>query len=75
MLKVIDAQEGLETAEHKSQAVIKKLSEMNLAKAVDLVKRCIAETLIYYHYPDTHWLRISNNNPLEQILHEIIRRT
>ena len=33
------------------------------------------ETLTYYAFPEEHWRRIRTNNPLEQIMREIRRRT
>lgn len=75
MLKAIHAQESLEAAQQKAQAVIEPLRQMKLTKAADLVDQSIAETLTYYHYPDTHWRRIWTNNPLERIMREIRRRT
>jgi putative transposase len=54
MLKAIHAQESLEAAQQKAEAVIEQLRQMKLAKATELVERCIAETLTYYRYPDTH---------------------
>lgn len=75
MLKAIHAQESLETAQEKAQAVIEQLRKMKLAKASELVEQSIGETLVYYRYPDTHWRRIRTNNPLERIMREIRRRT
>lgn len=75
MLKAIHAQESLEAARQKAQAVIEQLRQMKLKKAADLVETAIDQTLIYYHYPDTHWRRIRTNNPLERIMREIRRRT
>ena len=39
------------------------------------MERCIDETLGFYSYPQTHWLKIRTNNPLERIMREIRRRT
>jgi transposase-like protein len=75
MLKAIHAQESLEAAQQKSQAVIESLRQMKLPKAASLVGNAIGETLTYYRYPDTHWRRIRTNNPLERIMREIRRRT
>ena len=33
------------------------------------------ETLTYYAFPDSHWIKIRTNNPLERIMKEIRRRT
>lgn len=39
------------------------------------MERCIDETLGFYSYPQTHWLKIRTNNPLERVMREIRRRT
>ncbi len=75
MLKAIYAQESLVSAQTKTADVINQLRDMRLHKAADLVEGKMHETLTYYHYPDTHWLRIRTNNPLERIMREIRRRT
>jgi len=33
------------------------------------------ETLTYYTFPDSHWIKLRTNNPLERIMREIRRRT
>jgi len=75
MLKAIHAQENREEAIKKSRTVVKKLKEMRLGKAADLVQEGIEETLSYYSFPQEHWRRIRTNNPLERILKEVRRRT
>lgn len=75
MLKAIHAQESLEAAREKAQRVIEQLRAMRLGKAAEWVESNIEETLTYYGYPQTHWLRIKTNNPLERIMREIRRRT
>ena len=30
---------------------------------------------IYYAFPDSHWIKLRTNNPLERIMREIRRRT
>jgi len=75
MLKAIYAQESLLSAQNKVADVVEQLRTMKLAKAADLVEEKIHETLTYYQYPDTHWVRIRTNNPLERIMREIRRRT
>jgi transposase-like protein len=75
MLKAIYAQESLASAQAKSRDVVQQLREMKLNTAADLVEQKIQETLTYYKYPDTHWVRIRTNNPLERIMKEIRRRT
>jgi len=46
-----------------------------LGKAADPVETHIDETLSYYAFPDSHWIKIRTNNPLERIMKEIRRRT
>lgn len=75
MLKAIYAQESLSAAQTKVVDVVSQLRDMKLRKAAELVEDKIHETLTYYHYPDTHWIRIRTNNPLERIMREIRRRT
>lgn len=75
MLKAIYAQESKEAAIEKASAVAQHLREMKLPKAADLIDEKIGETLTYYKYPDTHWVRIRTNNALERIMREIRRRT
>lgn len=75
MLKAIHAQESRESAQEKAAKVVEELKAMRLQKAADLVERCIGETLGFYSYPQTHWLKIRTNNTLERIMREIRRRT
>ena len=75
MLKAIYAQESKASAQPKVKDVVAQLREMKLKAAADLVENKIHETLTYYQYPDTHWVRIRTNNPLERIMKEIRRRT
>lgn len=75
MLKAIHAQEDLESATEKSEAVVKKLKDLKLPEAAELVSTGISETFSYYAFPPEHWRRIRTNNPLERIMREIRRRT
>ena len=75
MLKAIYAQESLASAQAKTVNVVQQLRAMKVQTAVYLVEKKIHETLTYYQYPDTHWIRIRTNNPLERIMKEIRRRT
>ena len=75
MLKAIHAQESRETALDKSRRVVEDLKAMRLGKAAELVEDKITETLSYYAYPQTHWLKLRTNNPMERIMREIRRRT
>ena len=75
MLKAIYAQESLESARTKVTDVVQQLRTMKLNAAADLIESKIEETLTYYKYPPTHWVRIRTNNPLERIMKEIRRRT
>ena len=75
MLKAIHAQEDLQAAKDKAQAVVEKLRSMKLRSAADLVEKVVEQTLTYYHFPCEHWRRIRTNNPMERIIREIRRRT
>jgi putative transposase len=75
MLKAIHAQESHEEARKKARCICEKLEQMKLAKAAEIVRDGIEETLRYYFFPAEHWRRIRTNNPLERILREVRRRT
>ena len=75
MLKAIHPQESREAAPEKANRVVEGLKEMRLGNAAKLVEEKIAETLSYYAYPQTHWLKLRTNNPMERIIREIRRRT
>ena len=74
MLKAIHAQESLQAATEKADRIVQELRRMKLAKAAELVDTAIHETLTYYQYPQTHWIRLRTNNPLERIMREIRKR-
>ena len=48
---------------------------MKLAKAAQIVREGVEETLAYMGFPREHWLKIRTTNPLERINREIRRRT
>lgn len=75
MLKAIHAQEDRREAHAKAQTVVKKLVQMKLKKAAELIEGGVVETLTYYGFPREHWRHIKTNNPLERILREVRRRT
>ena len=75
MLKAIHAQESRQSAQAKAEQIIADLKEMKLAKAAELVEEKIDQTLTFYHYPQTHWIKLRTNNPMERIMREIRRRT
>lgn len=76
MLKAIHACEDRSSALAKVDAVVEKLSAMRLAKAAQLVREAVPDTLAYYSFPSQHWRSIHTNNPLdERIMREIRRRT
>ena len=75
MLKAIHAQESLRAAKEKAEAVVSELRRQKMTRAAELVEERIAETLTYYAFPDSHWIKIRTNNPLERIMKEIRRRT
>jgi len=75
MLKAIHAQENRQAAQEKAEAVIAELNRQRMTKAAELVDEGIGETLTFYAFPDSHWIKIRTNNPLERIMKEIRRRT
>jgi len=75
MLKAIHAQEDVEAATEKAEAVVAKLESLKLRKAAATVRDGYAETLTYMRYPPKHWRSLRTNNPLERIMKEIRRRT
>lgn len=75
MLKAIHACEDRQAAMDKANAVGEKLTAMRLKEATEWIREGIAETLIYYSFPASHWRRIRTNNPLERIMRGIRRRT
>jgi putative transposase len=75
MRKAIHAQEDLEAAREKAQAVVTKLETMKLRAAAEKVREGIEETLTYDTFPDKHRRQIRTNNPLERIMREIRRRS
>ena len=75
MLKAVHAQESKQAAQQKQADIVDQLTQMKLGKAAELVGSSMGETLSYYDFPPTHWVRIRTNNPLERIMREIRRRT
>ena len=75
MLKAIHAQEDAEAARDKAAAVASKLEAMKLYKAAQTVRDGIDETLSYHDFPHEHHRHIYTNNPLENIMKQIRRRT
>ena len=75
MLKAIHAQEDKQAARDKAQAVVEKLETMKLYKAAEKVRDGIDETLSYHDFPREHHRHIYTNNPLENIMKQIRRRT
>jgi len=75
MLKAIHAQESRTTATEKAEAVVTELRRQRMTKAADLVEENVDQTLTYYAFPDSHWIKLRTNNPLERIMREIRRRT
>jgi len=68
MLKAIHAQESGKAAAENMAAVIAKLKAMKLAKAAALLEESGHETLTCYGFPDSHWIKLRTNNPLERIM-------
>jgi len=75
MLKAIHAQEDAAAARDKAAAVATKLEAMKLHKAAEKVLDGIDETLSYHDFPREHHRHIYTNNPLENIMKQIRRRT
>ncbi|WP_090880267.1 IS256 family transposase [Bauldia litoralis] len=75
MPKAIYAQENRDTAAGKAEAVAAELRQQRMVKAANLVEQHVGETLTYYAFPDSHWIKLRTNNPLERIMREIRRRT
>ena len=75
MLKAIHAQESRDAAAAKAEAVIAELRRQRMGKAADLLEERIQETLTFYAFPDSHWIKLRTNNPLEPLMKEIRRRT
>jgi len=75
MLKAIHAQENRSAAEAKARTVVDDLRRQRLGGAAELVDDHVAETLTFYAFPDSHWIKLRTNNPLERIMREIRRRT
>lgn len=75
MLKAIHAQESREAAAAKAEVVIAELRRQRMGKAADLLEERIQETLTFYAFPDSHWIKLRTNNPLERLMKEIRRRT
>ena len=75
MLKAIHAQESREAAAEKAEAVIAELRRQRMTKAAEIVGEGVGDTLAYYAFPDSHWIKLRTNNPLERIMREIRRRT
>ena len=63
MLKAIHAQEDLQAAREKSEAVVTKLELMKLGKAAKIVREGFEETLSYYSFPREHWRSLRTKNP------------
>lgn len=63
------------SAESKIGEVIATLKAMRLTKAAELVEAKAQDTLTYFAFPSNHGRQIKTENPLEQIIHEIRRRT
>ncbi len=75
MLKAIHAQESRAAAEEKAGAVFEELRRQRMGRAAELLDAHVHETLTFYAFPDSHWIKLRTNNPLERIMREITRRT
>jgi transposase-like protein len=68
MLKAIHAQEDVKAAKEKSSPGVEKPRAMPLARAAEIVKDGIDETLSYYTMLPEHWRSLRTNNPLERLM-------
>ncbi len=75
MLKVGLARENRLAGQEKTPAVIADLGRQRMTKVAEMVAESIGETLTFYGFTDSHWIKIRTNNPLERIMKEIRRRT
>ncbi len=75
MPKAIHAQENRKAAAGKMAAVIADPRAMKLTKAAELLEKSGHETLACYGFPDSPWIKLRTNNPLERNMREIRRRT
>jgi len=75
MLKAIHAQEDRKAAAEKMEAVITELRRRRLSKTAELLEESGHEALTCYAFPDSHWIKLRTNNPLERIMREVRRRT
>ena len=55
--------------------VLAELRRQKMARAAGLVEEGIVETLTYYAFPDSHWIKIRTNDPPARLMKEIRRRT
>ena len=69
------ASEDQAAVDDKGLQVIEKLRAQRLTRAAEVVEASQHEIFAYYAFPEEHWQRIRNSNPLERILREIKRRT
>ncbi|SFA60510.1 Transposase, Mutator family [Paracoccus halophilus] len=75
MLKAIHAQEDRRAAAEKTATIVADLRATKLAQAADLLEEHGHETLTFYGFPDSHWIKLRTNNPLERIMRELRRRS
>jgi transposase-like protein len=71
----LHAQENKEAARKKAADMVEKLKAMKLAKASELVKEDIEETLHDMNFPREHWRNLQTDNLPERIVQEIRCRT
>jgi putative transposase len=66
MLKAIHAQENRAAAETKARAVADLLRRQRLGRAAELVDAHVAETLTYYGFPDSHWIKLRTTDVFDK---------
>ncbi len=75
MLKAIHAQESQAAATEKAEAVVTELRRQRMTMATELAEETVDQTLTYYTFPDSHWIKLRTNKSLERIMREVRRRT
>jgi transposase-like protein len=66
MLKAIHAQESRQAAQEKAEAVIAELRRQRLTRAAELIEERIGETLTFYAFPDSHWIKIRTTDVIDK---------
>jgi putative transposase len=73
-MKAVFVQRDEKSAKGKAADLVRQF-QTRFAKAMEIFEAGIDDVLSYLHYPQSHRVRISSNNPLERLNKEIRRRT